>query len=151
MKNKLKKAIGQRMRKIRKALGYTQEKMVSFFDIGRANYSRIEKGEVFPGANILHTLRSKFNVSLDWLITNTGKMFVQDQEREEYNDKIYSDQYKEEIRELLSYVERVPMVKHAIISFFLEYKIKHQKFIELFLEDGERSAPFDIDANGNFS
>jgi hypothetical protein len=43
------------------------------------------------------------------------------------------------------------MVKHAIISFFLEYKIKHQKFIELFLEDGERSAPFDIDANGNFS
>lgn len=151
MKNKLKKAIGQRMRKIRKALGYTQEKMVSFFDIGRANYSRIEKGEVFPGANILHTLRSKFNVSLDWLITNTGKMFVQDQEREEYNDKIYSDQYKEELRELLSYVERVPMVKHAIISFFLEYKIKHQKFIELFLEDGERSAPFDIDANGNFS
>jgi transcriptional regulator with XRE-family HTH domain len=154
MKYELKKAIGQRMRKIRKALGYTQEKMVSFFDIGRANYSRIEKGEVFPGANILHTLRAKFNVSLDWLITNTGKMFAQDQERKEYNeynDKIYSDQYKEEIRELLSYVERVPMVKHAIISFFLEYKIRHQKMIQQFLEDGEMSVPFNINANDNFS
>ena len=149
MKNELKKAIGQRMRNIRKALGYTQLKMVSSFDIGRANYSRIEKGDVFPGVKVLYTLREKFNVSLDWLITNTGKMFIQDRERKEYNDKIYAGQYKEEIRELLSYVERVPMVKHAIISFFLEYKAKHQKMIQQFLEDGEMSVPFNMNANGN--
>ena len=150
MKYELKKAIGRRMRKIRKTLGYTQEKMVSFFDIGRANYSRIEKGEVFLGVNILHTLRSKFNVSLDWLISNTGKMYAREQEIKEYNDKKYSKQCKE-IRELLSYVERVPMVKHAIISFFLNYKIKHQKFIEPFLEDGEISVPVNINANDNCS
>ncbi len=149
MKYELKKAIGQRMRKIRKALGYTQEKMVSFFDIGRANYSRVENGEVFPGVKILYTLREKFNVSLDWLITNTGKMFIRDRERKEYNDKIYFGQYTEEIRELLSYVERVPMVKHAIISCFLEYKIKHQKMIQQFLEDGEMSVLFNM--NGNCS
>lgn len=151
MKYELKKAIGQRMRNIRKALGYTQEKLVSFFDIGRANYSRIEKGEVFPGVKVLYTLREKFNVSLDWLITNTGKMFTRDQERKECNDKIYFGQYTEEIRELLSYVERVPMVKHAIISYFLEYKIKHQKMIQQFLEDGERSVPVNMNAKGNCS
>lgn len=151
MKYELKKEIGQRMRKIRKTLGYTQGKMVSFFDIGRANYSRVEKGDVFPGVKILYTLREKFNVSLDWLITNNGQMFTQDREKKEFNDKIFSDPYKEEIIELLSYVERVPMVKHAIISFFLEYKIKHQKFIQPFLEDGEMSVPFNMNVNGNCS
>jgi transcriptional regulator with XRE-family HTH domain len=139
MKSELKKEIGQRMRKIRKALGYTQEQMVSYFHIGRANYSRIEKGEVHPGALILNTLRIKFNVSLDWLITNNGKMFLRDIEKREPEQRIDFGPSSGEIKELLSYMEKVPMVKHAILGFFLEYKLKNRKIIQDALEETEIS------------
>jgi transcriptional regulator with XRE-family HTH domain len=139
MKEELRKAVGQRMRKLRKTLGYTQEKMVSVFEIGRANYSRIEKGEVWPGVQILHILRTKFSVSLDWLVSNSGKMFARDRQDKSSEVKIDFGQYSEEIKELLNYLDKVPMVKHAILSYFLEYKVKNQNIIQHFLEEAEGS------------
>jgi transcriptional regulator with XRE-family HTH domain len=150
MKNELKKEIGQRMRKIRKALGYTQEQMVSYFYIGRANYSRIEKGEVHPGALILNTLRLKFNVSLDWLITNNGKMFLRDKDKKEQGIRLDFGQSAEEISELLNYMEKVPMVKHAILSYFLEYKLKNRKIIQEALEEQSNLNNIKVNSsNGN--
>jgi transcriptional regulator with XRE-family HTH domain len=70
----LKKEIGTKILEIRKTLHYTQEQMVRSFDCGRANYSRIEKGEVFPNPTILKVLREQYRVSLHWLICNEGKM-----------------------------------------------------------------------------
>ena len=151
MKEELKKEIGDRMRTIRKTLGFTQEKMVEFFEIGRANYSRIEKGEVWPGANILHTLRTKFNVSLDWLITNTGKMFIREREKKGYGERVDFGEYTKEVIELLRYIEKVPMVKHAILSYFLEYKIKNQEIIQQFLDDRELPAHYNVNMNANGS
>jgi transcriptional regulator with XRE-family HTH domain len=148
MKEELKKEIGDRMRKIRKSLGYTQEKIVEFFDIGRANYSRIEKGEVWPGANILHTLRTKFNISLDWLITNNGRMYIREREKKAYSEKADFGEYSDEVKELLKYIEKVPMVKHAILSYFLEYKIKNQEIIQQFLDENELPAQYHLNANG---
>jgi transcriptional regulator with XRE-family HTH domain len=135
MKEELRKAVGQRMRKIRKTMGYTQEKMVSYFDIGRANYSRIEKGEVWPGVHILFVLRTRFCVSLDWLITNTGKMFTRDRQNKGAEAKIDLGHYSDEVKDLLNYIDKIPMVKHAILSYFLEYKIKNQAIIQHFLEE----------------
>lgn len=137
VKKELKRDIGARMRKIRKALNYTQENMVSHFDIGRANYSRIEKGEVLPNAAVLNTLRVEFNVSLDWLITGGGKMFVSAQEKKGKSDSIDFGEYAKEIRELLVYMEKVPMVKHAVLGFFLEYKIKYSDSIRQAMEAHE--------------
>lgn len=155
MKDKLKKEIGLRMRQVRKALGYTQEKIVSYFNIGRANYSRIEKGEVLPNGAVLNSLRTKFGVSLDWLITNNGKMFVrgrgpdaeQNAEETESSHKIDFGDYDEEIQELLITMEKVSMVKHAILGFFLEYREKHKKTIEHTL--GEPVSPGRMRNNGN--
>jgi transcriptional regulator with XRE-family HTH domain len=138
MKEELRKEIGSRMRRIRKSLGYTQEKIVEFFDIGRANYSRIEKGEVWPGHCILYTLRMKFNISLDWVIANTDKMYIREGEKK-VHDKADSNTYSKEIRELLYYIEKVPMIKHAILSYFLEYKGKNKEIIDRILNKDEAS------------
>lgn len=129
MKEMLKKEIGVRMRQVRKALGFTQEKIVAHFNIGRANYSRIEKGEVFPNPSMLNTLRTEFNVSLDWLITNTGSMFFPEPVNNK-SDTIDLETYSAEVRELLQHMQRLPMVKHAVLGFFLEYKIEHKKIIQ---------------------
>ena len=132
MKEQLRKEIGMRMRKLRKALGHTQEQMVSYFDIGRANYSRIEKGEIFPGAAILNTLKIEFDVSLDWLIADEGQMFhhSRDGKKREREEQVDFGTYSGEVRELLVYMDKVPMVKHAVLGFFLEYKMKNQDYIE---------------------
>lgn len=138
-KAKLKKEIGTKIREIRKNLHYTQDKIVRSFDCGRANYSRIEKGEVFPNPTMLKVLREQYRVSLHWLICNEGQM-MERQEEESIPESIpgikSSAESKEieEIKELLFYLDNVPMVKHAILGFFLEYKGKNKKLIEPDLE-----------------
>jgi transcriptional regulator with XRE-family HTH domain len=134
MKQQLRKEIGMKMRKIRKALGYTQVQMVSFFDIGRANYSRIEKGEIFPTPTTLNTLCREFHVSLDWLIANEGEMFIPENKKQDTKKKRDSGKYNQEVSDLLSLIEKVPMVRHAILGFFLEYKQKNQRIIQEILE-----------------
>jgi transcriptional regulator with XRE-family HTH domain len=134
MKQQLRKEIGMRLREIRKALGYTQVKMVSFFEIGRANYSRIEKGVIFPSPIILNTLCSKFHVSLDWLIANEGEMFIPDEHKPDEMKIFKSLKYTREVSDLLFHMKAIPLVRHAILSFFLEYKQKHQGIIEEILE-----------------
>ena len=134
MKEDLKREIGLKMRKIRKAMGFTQEKMVSHFNIGRANYSRIEKGEVLPNATVLNCLRTQFGVSLDWLIAGFGNMFVRDENQDRGKKTPESsgeaDNYREETRDLILTMEKIPMVKHAMLGFFLEYKVKHRDVIQ---------------------
>jgi transcriptional regulator with XRE-family HTH domain len=134
MKQQLKKQIGLKMRKVRKALGYTQVQMVAFFDIGRANYSRIEKGEIFPTPTILNTLGKEFNVSLDWLIANEGEMFVLEEQKQDLKKLRDPGKHNQEINELLFHLDKVPMVKHAILGFFLEYKQKNQGIIQEIIE-----------------
>lgn len=129
MKEQLRKEIGLRMRKIRKSLGYTQEQMVTYFDIGRANYSRIEKGEIFPGASILLILKSEFNVSLDWLVANEGQIFVVEKEKTQKSKTLLLGEHSEEVRDLLLHLEKVPMLKHAVLAFFLEYKERNKEHI----------------------
>jgi transcriptional regulator with XRE-family HTH domain len=136
MKQQLKKEIGIRIRKIRKALGYTQVQMVSYFEIGRANYSRLEKGEIFPSATLLNTLRREFQVSLDWLITDEGEMFFSKKQKAELVRRLNAGKYSEEINELLFDMNKIPMIKHAVLEFYLEYKQKNSQIVQQLLEEG---------------
>ncbi len=145
MKQKLKKQIGVKMRKFRKKLGLTQTEMVSHFDIGRANYSRIEKGEVFPNVLILHTLKTKFNLSLDWLIDAEGvnedetEIMLQGKKKRKENLDFGED--SDEVDELFFTMEKIPMIKHAILSHFLEYKLKNNDLIQKLFREIERAKP----------
>jgi transcriptional regulator with XRE-family HTH domain len=134
MKQKLRKEIGMRVRSIRKTLGYTQDQIVSFFEIGRANYSRIEKGEIFPTPTILNTLCNEFHVSLDWLITNEGEMFLPRKQKKYGKKAIDFDESSEDISDLLFHMEKIPMIKHAILGYFLEYKYKNQHILREILK-----------------
>ena len=120
-KTALKKEIGRRMREVRKSLGYTQDQMVDYFDCGRANYSRIEKGEVFPNPTMLEVLNQRFNISLHWLVCNKGDMHQSRGAAPPETADLDTPIEAGEIRELLLYVNAVPMVRHAVLGFFLEY------------------------------
>ncbi|MCP4218194.1 MAG: helix-turn-helix transcriptional regulator [bacterium] len=134
MKQELKKEIGRKIRVFRKTLGLTQAQMVTHFDVGRANYSRIEKGEVFPNASILFTLKKKFDISLDWLICDEGQMLPEDSERGRGN----SSSGVNEVKDLMGHMDKVPMIKHAVLGFFLEYKAKNFQLIQQEIEMKEK-------------
>lgn len=137
MKQKLKKEIGVKLRKFRKSLGLTQAEMVSNFAIGRANYSRIEKGEVFPNVGILYTLKTKFNLSLNWLIgyeqENSDDQVLLEKKQQKSIINFIED--NTEIEELLQHMRKIPMIRHAVLGFFMEYRMKNGGLInKLFAE-----------------
>ena len=127
-KKDLKEKVGAKIRKIRMDLGLTQGEMAEHFHIGRADYSRIEKGNIFPNCLILHTLNSVLNVSMDWLFNGEERMqWLKNRSERLKHDDVLS---AVEMDDLLDHMERIPMVKHAVLGFFLEYKFKNIKTIE---------------------
>ena len=66
------KEIGQRLKKFRMSQGFTQEQFSEFLSTGRANLSRVEKGETFPNHEILKLMRHKFHIKMDWLLFGLG-------------------------------------------------------------------------------
>lgn len=127
MKQELKKEVGKRLRQFREKAGFTQRRMASYFDIGHANYSRIERGEIFPGIYVLNILKQEFNLSLHWLVCGQGEMLEPDDKE---NDCIDVKEYTRDVRELFQYIEKIPMVKHAVLSFFMEYKMKNEEMLK---------------------
>ena len=80
-------------------------------------------------------------------------MFTREREKKVYSEKEKADfgGYFEEVEELLSYIEKVPMIKHAILSYFLEYKIKNQDLIQQFLDESGFPDHYNIKMNANGS
>ncbi len=141
-KKELRKAIGLRLKEIRKALRFTQEVMARILETGRPNYTRIEIGDTFLNHVILHKLAAEFNVSMDWLICGRGSMFIQkreDRDVENKGDVQSLDQAQlekpknPEIAELLEYMEQIPFLYHDVLEFFYRFKIKHKEIIKAML------------------
>lgn len=116
----LKKEIGQRMKEFRKQLRLTQVEMAPHCGIGRADLSRVEKGEVFPGIFILTTLSKKFRLSLNWVLLNEGNMLNPDEETiKKTKGKMI---FGEELQDLFNCLEKIPLLRHRILALFYEMK-----------------------------
>jgi transcriptional regulator with XRE-family HTH domain len=141
-KKELRKAIGLRLKEIRKEFSFTQEVMARNLETGRPNYTRIEVGDTFLNHVILHKLATEFNVSMDWLICGRGSMFIhrrRDRDVEQKGDMQSGgqDQLEKptnpETVELLEYMEQIPFLYHDVMEFFYKFKIKHKDIIESML------------------
>ena len=121
MDEDLKREIGQRVKKVRKEKRLTQSEIVSHFRCGRSNYSKIESGEIMPGGSLMVTLHSKFNVSLDWLITGKGPMYIKDHKQLNFGD------YSEDMQALIVDMVKDKAVMHAVLSYYYTYKADKKK------------------------
>lgn len=133
MKKKLINDIASRMKRARNARGLTQAQISRYLSIDEEEYARIEAGEIFPGEIVYRRMRIEFGISLDWLLAGIGPMVVV----EPYtDDAALSDG---ELAQMLIMIKRMPMLKHAMLGFFLEYQLKHGDLIErLLAEQGEK-------------
>ena len=128
----LRKAVGIRLKKVRKSLSLTQEQIVSSFDTGRATFSRNEKGETFPNYIALYNLAMSYDVSLDWLICEKGPMF--------FEKKVsLTARRDEEEQELLYCMDRIPLLRHEVMAFFLRFKMENDTLVESVLKKHKKT------------
>jgi transcriptional regulator with XRE-family HTH domain len=127
-KEKAKKEIGERLRKFRKYLKLNQGELSVYLDIGRADLSSTERGRIYPTVYVLYLLKNKFNVSLNWLLFNEGEIFYTEPVKRRENSGL--NPLNEELKDLIFHIENIPMVRHAVLSFFFEYKVRNQYLID---------------------
>ena len=70
MKEKKKKKIGERLRKLRKYMGLTQEQVAEILSVGRDAILRIEKGDRKIDLQELMNFSKLYNISMDELTTD---------------------------------------------------------------------------------
>ncbi len=81
----------ERLKHLRKTLGFTQVELSQALDIKQGSYSDVERGKAGISAMLMKVLLRKFNVNPLWLCEGAGSMFVEEKEtvsqfRESAND-----------------------------------------------------------------
>ena len=107
----------------------------------------MEKGQIFPGISVMKILRERFNVSFEWLICNEGEMFPLETKKQ--GDQSGSEstlkfgENTSEVRHMLECMEKVPILKHAVLVFFLQYKYKNSEYFEEIFPEEEQKDSLD--------
>lgn len=74
---KIKISLGQRLRHLREDFGYTQEYISTLLNVERQTYTNYENGYRTPPLESLVQLSDLFGISLDYLISGTGKESIE--------------------------------------------------------------------------
>lgn len=101
------KEIGNRIKKLRKISGYTQEEIAEKLDIGdRIKISRIENGKQSMTANEMIKFCKLLNISLDSLTNDenlSSKDFIDISKRYIFNEQVDIEERKDVVKKL--YIE----------------------------------------------
>lgn len=77
----MEKEIGQRLKTLRKKLGWSQAQLAEWLGVSHRSYQSREQGQVFCPIPDLVKLATLFGVSLDYLITGEDGMRDEESER----------------------------------------------------------------------
>ncbi len=72
----MKKTENQRIKELREVLKLTQVQLADFLGVSKQYFYRVEKGLTDLSKEKIVTLCVKYNVSIDWLLTGRGQMFL---------------------------------------------------------------------------
>jgi transcriptional regulator with XRE-family HTH domain len=131
--------IGIKLRQARQSLHFTMSQLADNVGNDRTGYSRYEKGKVSPKLVTLYKLGEMYDISLDWLIRNKGPMFYKEKEIKEPEKIIVEipapsqkptvDSLPADTRELLDHMEKIPLLRHEVLAFFLKFKNKNKELV----------------------
>ena len=71
-----KKLIAERIKKVRKTLNLTQTELATKLETNQAAVSAWELGDRLPGTEFLYKMATEFNVSIDWLLGLSDRMYL---------------------------------------------------------------------------
>lgn len=124
--------MGERIKKLRKALGLTQQKFADKLGIKQNTVAQYEIGRNEPVDTVINLICREFNVNETWLRTGEGEMFVPISRDEQITDfvadilKNEDDSFK---RRFVSMLSRLSEDEWAFIE---------RKALELFAEHNKK-------------
>ena len=68
--------LGQRVKKLKKALEITSQEMADSLGIPARTIGSYERNEAQPGTKFLNALFEVYHVNINWMITGKGEMFL---------------------------------------------------------------------------
>lgn len=121
--------LGQRFKRLRKELGFSQGEFARVLGISETGYAKYETGAAFPRVPFFQGIGSAYDVSLDWLILGKGKMFRKEKE-------VMEQVSPDEIRELLKHMEHIPLLRYGVLHYFHQFKQDNKELVESSMKDG---------------
>ncbi len=158
MKKKILKDMGERLRSLREQLGLNQREFAAKMGVANTYISALETAYTGPGYYAFYQLAKYHKISPLYLLHGKEPAFIDLEEKEKKEEKqeepgIQEKQEKEpepeekpkpepptfgndnpQVREMLSYFERSPMVKHTVLGFYAKFVIENKDLIEKDIE-----------------
>jgi len=138
--------IGGRMKKLREQFNLSQGVMARKFNLSNSGYFKNETGNTFPGVRTLYRLSTEHGISMDWLLFGKGPQYYKDKEKEvelekKEEEKNAATDMRPEIRELLEYMARIPLLYHEILVHFENFRVEKKELVEITMSSYAPSQP----------
>jgi transcriptional regulator with XRE-family HTH domain len=139
----IKQEVGKRFRKFREEIKKAQHELAAELDIYQSTITNIERGKTFPNIKYLRHFYNKYNLNVNWLLSNEGEMLVAQYHTNPNAVSVmdchipYNDPRYEKYTELLNYMQ-VPDVEQIILARLTEAKALFRDKIEEFFAQQEQ-------------
>lgn len=143
----LKKKIGDRFKKFRKAIDKPQHHLAEELDVFQSTITNFELGKTFPNSGYLFHFFEKYGLNIHWLFTGEGFMFVRDLTKRpeisyirESGIDYWGNRYDEYL-DLLKHMQ-IPEIERVIFGKMTELKeIYKDKINDFKFEEPELDKP----------
>ncbi len=125
--------LGQRVRKIRRELGFSQQNFAKKLNISGSFLSEIEAGKVKPSYDFIMSISKECRVNLYFLLYGKGNVFL-----DPFDDSVGNSEdpkgHIENLKHVLWYIERSPMLMYAVMSFATRFIYENKSSIDSEIE-----------------
>ena len=110
--------MNERIKRLRKALGLTQQEFANRIGISRNNIATYETRNSGPGNSVIALICREFNVSEEWLRTGNGDMFVPTPETT--IDQLVKEFHLDELdREIITAYLNFPEAERKVVKNYI--------------------------------
>lgn len=117
-------ALGERIKKVRKELDLTQQKLASRLGVKQNTIALIESGKRNTSDQTIISICREFSVSEEWLRTGKGEMFIPSPE-EDINELIRQHRLDDLDRQILLEFIKLTDDERAVFKKYLRNLVKH--------------------------
>jgi transcriptional regulator with XRE-family HTH domain len=123
--------IGERIKAVRKLLGLKQAEVSKAIDTSVPTISDYETGKQKANLSFVVNFAETYNVNLNYLVFGRGAPFpLKGSEFEIFwKDRPFGD-HTDDVKEILSYMQRSRAVRNAVVGYSMEYIHRNEEYIE---------------------
>jgi transcriptional regulator with XRE-family HTH domain len=136
------KAIGSRIKEIRKSLGILQDEFANTLNVSSPTLSDVENGKTKAGFDILYHLQEVYHVDLAFILQGEGTPFKEKKAApQDTIDDFYFGEFTPDIKEILFYMHQSRFFLGFVISLCKDYLQKNESIIKRDIKESRANKP----------